>query len=98
MTPINIIRKYAVDIDANFEEQQLAQLYSFSLREIIFEHKRFKLTLSAIAELHHYCIQNKVGKGLIIVGPSGFGKTVILKYYAGQFPKVIIERQLSCLV
>ncbi len=87
MKPIEIIRKYAANADR--QDQSQSQLYGFSLRNIILEHQRFKSTLRSIAELHHYCIQNKVGKGLIIVGPSGLGKTSILKYYACQFPRVV---------
>lgn len=92
MTPIEIIRRYATDVTRH--EPQLDQLYRFSLREIILEHQRFKSTLKTIAELHYYCLQNKVGKGLIIVGPSGIGKTSMLKYYAGNFPKVM-ETQVT---
>jgi len=94
MTPIEIIRKFTTNINANRQEKLLDQLYGFSLRDIVLQHQRFKSTLKAIAELHHYCIQNKVGKGSLIIGPSGIGKTCILKYYAGQFPK-IIESQVT---
>ena len=89
-----MIRKYAIKDNSNHQETVLDQLQGFSLRDIIIEHQRFKSSLKAIAELHYYCVKNKVGKGLLIIGPSGFGKTTILEQYAAQFP-IFIETKFT---
>jgi len=62
--------------------------YGFSLRHVILQHTRFKLTLARIAEVHHYSQQNNTSGGLLIVGPSGVGKSCVLNHYHQLFPPV----------
>ncbi len=92
MTPFQLIIKYA-DLD-NHQKPIVDQLHGFSLRDTILEHQRFRTSLKSIAEIHYYCVKNKVGKGLLIIGPSGLGKTTILKHYAAQFP-VSVEAKFT---
>jgi DNA transposition AAA+ family ATPase len=62
--------------------------YSFSLRRSLLPHSRFKKAIKSIAELHHYSLENEVGGGVVITGPSGIGKTTILQHYLNLFPRV----------
>ncbi len=93
MTPLDIIKSHGSVPSVLSTEHQEA-MYGFSLRHAIFQHSRFKRTLTRIAETHHYSKQHKTSGGLLIVGPSGVGKSSVLKQYHQWFPKVH-EAQLT---
>jgi DNA transposition AAA+ family ATPase len=87
MNPIDIINQYA-DNSTNLNSLHVSGMYGFSLRHNILPHTRFRLTLSRIAELHHYSQHNQAGSGLLIIGTTGIGKSSALKHYHQLFPKV----------
>lgn len=87
MNPIDILKKYTEGL-LRCSGQDVAETYGFGLRHIILPHTRFRITLIRIAELHYYTVQNKVGGGLLIIGPSGIGKSSALKLYHQLSPKI----------
>lgn len=87
MSPMDIINTYSVDL-AHQNSLLVTQTYGFSLRLNILPHTRFRLTLSRIAELHHYSQKNQAGSGLLIIGTTGIGKSSALKHYHQLFPKI----------
>ena len=90
MKPIDIVKKYTDEV----ARKDLDKTSGFSLPRTILEHRRVKAAMRCIAEIHHYCISNKKGKGLLIIGPSGVGKSIILNHYAVLFP-LVLEGQLT---
>ena len=86
MNPLEILTRYA----ENPASQEFADvsLAGFSLKKTLLPHRRFKEGLRRIASLHHYSQQNEVGGGLLMTGPSGFGKSTILEHYHELFPRM----------
>ena len=80
MTPLDLINRYANSGVGN-------QPVGFSLREKLFQHRRFQEITRSIAELHHYSQSNQVSNGFMVVGPAGVGKTTIAHEYLAHFPR-----------
>jgi len=89
MNPLQIYLSYQ-----SAEASKRSEMAGFSLRNSLIPHQQFKRAVSTMAELHHYSLQNEVGGGIVITGPSGVGKTTILKHYLGLNPRVE-EREKS---
>jgi len=87
MKPIDILIQYG-ESSATLDPADISMV-GFSLKKMLFPHSRFKEALRRIARLHNYSQQNEVGGGLLITGPSGFGKTTILQHYLELFPRVV---------
>ena len=62
------------------------EFLGFSLADVILSHRRYDAALAAIAKLHHKQRLHNKGEGLAICGPSGVGKSEILKAYSIHFP------------
>ena len=60
--------------------------YGFRLAPSPAEHLRYRHTLSRIVELHRRQRQLGTGEGMLITGPSGVGKSTILRNYAAMHP------------
>ena len=58
----------------------------FSLANVRLNHKRFDTAISAIAKLQYNQQQHGNGGGLLIIGPSGTGKSVTAHSYSEDFP------------
>jgi GTPase SAR1 family protein len=65
----------------------------FSLANVILNHRRYDKAMAAIAKLHHSQQTNHHGRGLLICGPSGVGKSTIIERYASNFPAIEEGRQ-----
>lgn len=87
MNPLDIIKSHG-RVGSEMSRDLQHTVYGFSLRHVILQHARFRLSLSRIAEVHHYSRQNQASGGLLIVGPSGVGKSCVLKHYHQLFPLV----------
>lgn len=85
MKPLDIVKKYTGETAS----KNIASMTGFSLPRSILEHTRVKNAMLAIAEIHHYSQRNQKGKGLLITGPSGVGKSSILNHYCNFFPPVL---------
>lgn len=79
-TPLEVLKQYRVGVLANPFE-------GFSLRKDLFPHSRFVSAVSRVAEQHHYSRINGVSTGLMVVGPSGVGKSTLVEHYQDQFPR-----------
>lgn len=93
MNPLELIKRHT---HATVDKQSAVsdELYmEFSLGHVILNHRRYDAAMAAIARLHHSQIQNKQGGGLIIYGPSGMGKSTIIKEYSKHFPALEEGRQ-----
>lgn len=88
MTPLEIINIFAPSskVQAQMGSITLEEALSFSLSKTLLTHTRFNQAITQIAELHHHCKHNSVGKGYMVFGPSGVGKSTVLKYYWKNFP------------
>jgi hypothetical protein len=80
MTPLELMQRFRV-------ETICRNLAGFSMRECLFPHRRFSEITGRIAEQHHYSVTNKAAAGLMIAGPSGVGKTSLIRFYQEQFPR-----------
>lgn len=95
MNPLSILKSFNQATPSSEGDLGL-----FSLRGEILQHRRLREVICLIAELHQYSLENVVGGGLLVSGPSGVGKTSLLRSYAGWFPadhqgKVSTYRVLS---
>ncbi|MDP3087612.1 MAG: TniB family NTP-binding protein [Methylotenera sp.] len=88
MTPLEIINIFATStkVQAQIGSITLEEALSFSLSKTLLTHSRFNQAITQIAELHHHCKQNRVGKGYMVIGPSGVGKSTVLNFYWKYFP------------
>ena len=78
----------ALDLIKQFGGTDSVQDYAgFSLQGTLFPHKRFAKAIRCIAEVHHYAQKNATSRGLMLTGPTGAGKTTILNFYEGKFPR-----------
>lgn len=90
MKPLDIIKKYSGETAG----KNIDFTTGFSLPRSLLEHTRVKVVMRAIAEIHHYSQRNQKGKGLLILGPSGVGKSSFLNHYCSFSPPVL-ESQLT---
>lgn len=60
-------------------------VYGFRLDSNPIQHKRFDSGLHSLTELHYARRTSGRGSGLLITGPSGAGKTVLVSSYSSQF-------------
>ena len=67
----------------------------FSLAKVRLNHKRFDMAISAIAKLQHNQQQHGNGDGLLLIGPSGSGKSVTAHSYCANFPPYREGEKLS---
>lgn len=79
-TPLDVLKQFRTAGEAHAFE-------GFSLRKHLFPHHRFATAMSRIAEHHHYSRANGVSTGLMVVGPSGVGKSTLMEHYQDRFPR-----------
>ena len=98
MTPLEIINIFAPSskVQAQMGSITLEEALSFSLSKTLLTHSRFNQAITQIAELHHHCKHNRVGKGYMVIGPSGVGKSTVLNYYWKNFP--IIQAKQKTII
>jgi energy-coupling factor transporter ATP-binding protein EcfA2 len=80
-TPLDVLKQFR-PLDETQEAYD-----GFSLRKHLFPHRRFASAMSRIAEQHHYSRSNEVSTGLMVVGPSGVGKSTLIEHYQDRFPR-----------
>jgi hypothetical protein len=86
---IAALRQLGLPID----DQPAAPVHrdSFTLRNQVLEHPRFTATVREIARLHARGREAKVAEGLLIVAQPGSGKTTVLEFYEGFFPRYFTD-------
>ena len=77
-----------------FSTAQHTDFLGFSLAQVILSHQRYDAAMAAIANLHHSQRMHRHGRGLLMLGPSGVGKSTVLAKYAGNFPPYVEGRQM----
>jgi len=82
MNPIDLIRQTRPVVSS-----ELANLHGFRLASSPIQHRRFNTGIYKMAELHHARQVNGSGGGVLITGPSGAGKTVLVSSYASRFQR-----------
>lgn len=90
MNPKDLIKHHsrqAVRSEINLE------FLDFSLTDVILNHRRYDEAMVEIAKLHHSQQIHHHGGGLLISGPSGVGKSTVVKMYANNFPSYSEGRQ-----
>lgn len=90
MTPRDLIARYA---KKEVSSQSTISYLGFSLADVTINHRRYGEAISAIAKLHLSQQTHHHGGGLLILGPSGIGKSTILKNYSVNFPSFVEGRQ-----
>lgn len=66
----------------------------FTVRDRIIQHAEFTNAIRAMARVHERWIESKAPGALLIYGQSGAGKSTVLRYYAGQFPRETTARKV----
>ncbi len=66
----------------------------FTVRDKIIEHSEFTGAVRAIARLHERWLASRVPGALLIYGQSGAGKSTVLRYYLGKFPRETTARKI----
>ncbi|MDR6213620.1 TniB family NTP-binding protein [Paracidovorax wautersii] len=66
----------------------------FTVRDKIIEHPEFTRAVRAIAGVHERWIAAKLPGAILIYGQSGAGKSTVLRYYLGKFPRQITPRKI----
>lgn len=61
----------------------------FTLRKQFIEHPQAASAIDRIAAVHSDSVSTGAGKGLALLGPSGAGKTTVLKEYLERHPSVL---------
>ncbi|MDF2864675.1 MAG: hypothetical protein K0S02_4947 [Achromobacter mucicolens] len=79
-TPLDILCR---TLPSDLAQRQ--SLFGFRLPIAPIQHRRFSEGLCRIAELHHSRQRFGSGGGVLITGPSGAGKTLLVSCYASQF-------------
>lgn len=82
MQPLELIKKHQRHQRENIKET----LLNFSLADVILEHRQFDAAMTAIANVHHSRKTQGYSTGLLICGPSGVGKSTIIRQYSQHFP------------
>jgi hypothetical protein len=93
MNPMQIMSQFAP-----FEAAETSTLLGFRLNERPILHQRFKNGLFQIADLHHRQLHLAQGSGMSLCGPSGVGKSTIIRAYGAQFPRVFEQHRTRCTV
>lgn len=82
MNPLDIVKKHSrAKLSENWQS-----FVGFSLGQIIYAHRKFDNATVAIAKLHHSQRTYRLGGGVVIYGPSGTGKSTLLKNYFANYP------------
>lgn len=83
MDPISIITRYSSGDSVSSDSQG----HGFKLVADPLPHRRYKEAMCAIAELHQCRRLHGLGGGLLITGPSGVGKSTVVKAYQSLFQR-----------
>ena len=83
MDPISIMTRFAPGDRGEFDPLGLG----FKLAMDPLPHRRYKEAMCAIAELHLRQRSHGAGGGLLISGPSGIGKSTIIRAYQALVPR-----------
>lgn len=84
MNPLDLVRLHGRD----YVSENIEKFAGFSLAQLRFGHRRFDYATAEIAKLHHSQKKYGKGRGLLLIGPSGVGKSTLLAYYASNFPTI----------
>jgi DNA replication protein DnaC len=90
MNPRDLVIRYA---QQEISSQSILSFLGFSLADVTLNHRRYGEAMAAIAKLHLAQQTHHHGGGLLICGPSGIGKSTILKNYSVNFPTFAEGRQ-----
>ncbi len=90
MNPRDLVIRYAKEKSSS---QSILSFLGFSLADVTINHRRYGDAMAAIAKLHLAQQTHQHGGGLLICGPSGIGKSTILKKYSANFPTYAEGRQ-----
>lgn len=90
MNPRDLVIRYAKQEGSS---QSTLSFLGFSLADVTLNHRRYSEAMAAIAKLHFAQKTHHHGGGLLICGPSGIGKSTILKNYSVNFPAYVEGRQ-----
>lgn len=82
MKPIDLIHMITPRAGSEHEA-----LHGFRLISDPIQHRRFNTGLYKMAELHHARQVKGSGGGVLITGPAGAGKTVLVSSYASRFQR-----------
>ena len=66
----------------------------FTVRDKIIEHPEFTRVVRVIAGVHERWTASKLPGAILIYGQSGAGKSTVLRYYLGKFPRQITPRKV----
>lgn len=95
MNPLDIVKKHS----KGRVSEKVDQFAGFSLGHLIYGHSRFDKAMEEVAKLHYSQITHQLGGGIVITGPSGVGKSTLIRNYVKHFPstregKIAITRVL----
>ena len=83
MDPAQIMAQYAPMVGS-----ETTSLLGFKLNASPILHRRFRNGIFQIADLHHRQLNCAQGGGMSLSGPSGVGKSTIIRAYAAQSPQI----------
>lgn len=66
----------------------------FTVRDKIIEHSEFTRAVRAIARIHERWLASRISGAILVYGQSGAGKSTVLRYYLGKFPREITPRKI----
>ena len=90
MNPRDLVLRYAKQ---EISSQAIVSFLGFSLANVTLNHRRYGEAMAAIAKLHLAQQTHHHGGGLLICGPSGIGKSTIIRNYSVNFPTLVEGRQ-----
>lgn len=90
MNPKDLVIRYA---NQEISSKPISSFLGFSLANVTLNHRRYSQAMAAIAKLHLAQQTHQNGGGLLVCGPSGIGKSTILRNYSANFPSFVEGRQ-----